>query len=236
MARFYYLMLFFLFITGCSKAKKSYTLKELQSEKWTTLAPGLDYISTSKGDGFRIDTANFAVLGILRHDSLVGKPDIAIIPEVGSILMTAIANGLPYSASGYLRVNWLKLVGISKISAMVYVSDSYSYTSSFAHDSAFLKSIPGIHSIAFATKEDAKKKFLSDGDNSSWDKVLDENPLPSSIEFTLAEKSWTDEEIKQLDRVIRDSIHGVTEVTLPLGFLTNAKDFSFFKYSRIENK
>lgn len=41
---------------------------------------------------------------------------------------------------------------------------------------------PYIRSIEYVTKEEAKRRYLGDG-NESWDKILSENPLPNSINF-----------------------------------------------------
>lgn len=41
---------------------------------------------------------------------------------------------------------------------------------------------PYIRSIQYITKEEAKRRYLGDGEE-GWDKVLSENPLPNSINF-----------------------------------------------------
>ncbi|MCR6722328.1 MAG: permease-like cell division protein FtsX [Chitinophagaceae bacterium] len=41
---------------------------------------------------------------------------------------------------------------------------------------------PYIRDIQFITKDEAKRRYLGDG-NESWDKILEENPLPNSINF-----------------------------------------------------
>ncbi len=46
----------------------------------------------------------------------------------------------------------------------------------------YISTKPYIREIEFVTKETAKKRYLGDG-NEDWDKVLDENPLPNSINF-----------------------------------------------------
>lgn len=48
----------------------------------------------------------------------------------------------------------------------------------------YISSKPYINSYEFVTKESAKQKYLEDG-NEDWDKVLDFNPLPNSINFKL---------------------------------------------------
>lgn len=46
----------------------------------------------------------------------------------------------------------------------------------------YISSKPYVRKIEFVTKEEAKRRFLGDG-NESWDKVLDYNPLDNSINF-----------------------------------------------------
>src|SRR5687768_11124289 len=48
----------------------------------------------------------------------------------------------------------------------------------------YIASKPYVKEYTYVTKEMAKKKYLSDG-NEDWDKVLTENPLPNSIDFGL---------------------------------------------------
>lgn len=46
----------------------------------------------------------------------------------------------------------------------------------------YVSNKPYIRSIQYVTKEEAKRRYLGDG-NESWDKILSENPLPNSINF-----------------------------------------------------
>ena len=46
----------------------------------------------------------------------------------------------------------------------------------------YISAKPYVRSIEFVTKEAAKAKYMGDG-NENWDKVLDANPLPNSINF-----------------------------------------------------
>lgn len=46
----------------------------------------------------------------------------------------------------------------------------------------YVSTKPYVTKIEYVTKEEGKKKYLSDG-NEDWDKVLDENPLPNAIYF-----------------------------------------------------
>src|SRR6185436_4827898 len=48
----------------------------------------------------------------------------------------------------------------------------------------YIASKPYVREYIYTTKEMAKKKFMGDG-GEDWDKVLQENPLPNSIDFKL---------------------------------------------------
>ncbi|MBK9569604.1 MAG: hypothetical protein IPO53_06540 [Chitinophagaceae bacterium] len=48
----------------------------------------------------------------------------------------------------------------------------------------YIASRPYVKSYTYTTKEMAKKKYISDG-NESWDKILAENPLDNSVDFKI---------------------------------------------------
>ncbi len=48
----------------------------------------------------------------------------------------------------------------------------------------YIASRPYVRSYVYTTKEMAKKKYISDG-NESWDKILTENPLDNSVDFKI---------------------------------------------------
>jgi cell division transport system permease protein len=84
---------------------------------------------------------------------------------------------------GWLVINANKLGNYFKESVEVIVSlrgdlnpkDSVALLS-------YVSAKPYVKSIEFVNKAEAKKRFIGDG-NGSWDKVLDYNPLPNSINF-----------------------------------------------------
>lgn len=63
---------------------------------------------------------------------------------------------------------------------------------------SYIKSKPYASTVEHITKEMAKDKFLKDG-NEDWNKVLDYNPLPASIDFKL-----------KSDFVNKDTLHAIT--------------------------
>src|SRR5260221_12210225 len=69
------------------------------------------------------------------------------------------------------------------IEVQVYVRENVS-----AKDSAslvqYIAGQPYTKSYSYLTKELAKKRFISDGNN-DWGTVLDKNPLPASVDFKI---------------------------------------------------
>ncbi len=51
----------------------------------------------------------------------------------------------------------------------------------------YVSAKPYVKSIEFVTKEEAKRRYMSDG-NESWDKILDYNPLPNSVNFKIKQE------------------------------------------------
>jgi cell division protein FtsX len=69
-----------------------------------------------------------------------------------------------------------------------------------------LKNIPGIKEVSFISKEAAKQKYMDE----DWDKVLDSNPLPNSIEVKLDAREWTGESLNKLKKIdIRPGIQSL---------------------------
>lgn len=71
----------------------------------------------------------------------------------------------------------------------VYLRDPLSKADSVALVQ-YIASRPYVKEYVFTTKEMAKKKYMSDG-NEDWSDVLTENPLPNSIDFKL-KKQYVD--------------------------------------------
>lgn len=77
----------------------------------------------------------------------------------------------------------------------------------------YIAAMPYIKSYIFTTKELAKKKYLSDG-NESWDSILTENPLPQSIDFKLKSEYLNVDTLKNIKKDLEEQTY-VTEVDYP---------------------
>ena len=83
----------------------------------------------------------------------------------------------------------------------------------------YISTKPYVSSIEFVTKEAAKKKYLGDG-NEDWDKVLDENPLPSSINFKVKREYMNSDSLHAIQTDLQQQTY-VSEVRYPKALVDN---------------
>lgn len=83
----------------------------------------------------------------------------------------------------------------------------------------YVSTKPYVRNIQFVTKEEAKKRYLSDG-NESWDKVLDYNPLPNSINFKVR-KEYMNKDSLQAIRADLEQQTYVSDVKYPEALVDN---------------
>lgn len=77
----------------------------------------------------------------------------------------------------------------------------------------YIAAKPYIKKYVFTTKQMAKAKYLSDG-NESWDGILTENPLPQSIDFKLKSEYLNVDTLKNIKADLEKQTY-VTEVKYP---------------------
>lgn len=77
----------------------------------------------------------------------------------------------------------------------------------------YIASRPYMKEYVFTTKEMAKAKYLSDG-NESWDGILTENPLPQSIDFKLKSEYLDTDTLAHIKADLEKQTY-VTEVKYP---------------------
>lgn len=76
-----------------------------------------------------------------------------------------------------------------------------------------------VRSIEFVTKDAAKEKYMSDG-NEDWDKVLDENPLPNSINFKLKKEYMNSDSLAAIQADLQQQTY-ISEVRYPRALVDN---------------
>jgi len=82
-----------------------------------------------------------------------------------------------------------------------------------------IKSKPYAKNVEFITKEKARQTFIGDG-NQDWNKVLDYNPLPASIDFYLEPSYVNKDSLKVISSEIMKNFI-VSEVKYPDAVVTN---------------
>lgn len=82
-----------------------------------------------------------------------------------------------------------------------------------------IESRPYARNVEFITKEMARTKFIGDG-NQDWDKVLDYNPLPASIDFFLEPDYVNKDSLKTITAEITKNFI-ISEVKYPDAVVSN---------------
>lgn len=115
---------------------------------------------------------------------------------------------------GWIVINANKLGETfqENVEVQVYVRENVS-----AKDSAilvqYIASQPYTKSYTYLTKELAKQRFMSDG-NSDWGTVLDKNPLPASVNFTVRSEYANTDSLSKIKATLTQNI-AVGEVQYP---------------------
>ena len=115
---------------------------------------------------------------------------------------------------GWIVINANKLGETfqENVEVQVYVRENVS-----AKDSAilvqYIASQPYTKTYTYLTKELAKQRFMSDG-NSDWGTVLDKNPLPASVNFTVRSEYANTDSLSKIKAILIQNI-AVGEVQYP---------------------
>ena len=83
----------------------------------------------------------------------------------------------------------------------------------------YISAKPYVMSIEFVTKEAAKKKYLGDG-NENWDKVLEANPLPNSINFKVKQQYMNSDSLAAIQADLRQQTY-ISDVEYPKALVDN---------------
>lgn len=87
----------------------------------------------------------------------------------------------------------------------------------------YIASRPYVKSYEYVTKEGAKAKFMSDG-NDDWKNVLSENPLPASIDFKLKSEYVNSDTLTAIKEDLEKNI-GVNDVQYPNQLVSSISGF-----------
>lgn len=78
---------------------------------------------------------------------------------------------------------------------------------------------PYVRSFEFVTKEQAKQKYIDDG-NQDWGTVLDQNPLPASINFRIKSEYAQADSLQKIQAALQQNL-AVSDVQYPQSLVAN---------------
>lgn len=217
------------------KSQPAMTLEELMKADWKSFGKGVSYIKISKADSISASSDSFQIT-LKGISGKKGEPiEIAMIdigPYISTMLQSTIRTIPEKVNSGYIRLDFKEMLKPEQFTGTVYITGDYSKSMPYTEDSLILSRIPGIISVRFVSKEEARKKYLADG-NADWAKVLTENPLPNSFDFTLQSVEPTEDEINKLRSEIKSKLSRVSDISLPDIFINRPSYIYFFKFTSI---
>ena len=83
----------------------------------------------------------------------------------------------------------------------------------------YVSSKPYVKSIEFVTKEEAKRRYISDG-NESWDRILNYNPLQNSINFKVKKEFMNGDSLSVIQADLQKQTY-VSDVQYPKALVDN---------------
>jgi len=107
------------------------------------------------------------------------------------------------------------------VEVQVYVRENVSEKDSAALVQ-YIAGQPYTKSYTYLTKELAKQRFMSDG-NSDWGTVLDKNPLPASVNFTIRSEYANPDSLNKIKADLSQNI-AVSEVQYNQKLVSNLND------------
>jgi hypothetical protein len=211
-----------------------FSLQELIKSNWNRLSRGVEYISIKKSNDTlkQKDSIEISIKGF--SDDELSSLELyfsKLSPEIINWLTPLLHQHIPDSKEGFLKVNFHELLRPTVLMGKVYLKDDYKNRSILLKDSVLLLTIPGIKTVNFVSKEDAKKEYLAAG-NDDWSKVLEENPLPDSFAIELTDSAWTEKSLDELNKTISDKLAIVSGVNLPALFFEKSNRYYYFGYKR----
>jgi hypothetical protein len=203
------------------------TFEELKKAEWTKLGSGIEYISIDEGkttDSVRFEIMPVASLG----NMITGEPGYnGIVYE--EKLLSLLNKQIPTSQNGYLRIEPFIFLFPDTTMVSVYLDDMIMPDQLNLYMDTIRK-LPGVRSAYFLSKNEAREKYLGDG-NQDWKNVLTDNPLPASIEVAFNTADVTGESMKGFKKKILSEMIYVKEVSHPSPDMLNLSTL-YMRYKR----
>lgn len=124
---------------------------------------------------------------------------------------------------GWIVINANKLGQYFKenVEVRMYLKENLSEKDSVGI-AQYIADKPYVKEYTYVTKEDAKKKFIADG-NDDWKNILEANPLPASIDFTLRNEYVHSDSLAAIQVDLEQNI-AVNDVQYPRALVDNLNE------------
>lgn len=124
---------------------------------------------------------------------------------------------------GWIVINANKLGEYFKenVEVRVYLKENISPKDS-VELAQYIADKPYVRQYTYVTKEEAKKKFMADG-NDDWKNILEANPLPASIDFTLRNEYVHSDSLAAIQVDLEQNI-AVNDVQYPRSLVDNLNE------------
>jgi hypothetical protein len=209
--------------------KKEITIESLGRQKWDTLGKGLSYVSTEESETSN-DSLVYNLVATMTTDGTI-EPVTNPSGWNHYELATPIEKHPQNSSAGYVRFNINEWFLPDTTRMNIYLSEPLNENYHVEKDSAILASIPGISSVRYISKSDARKKWLDEG-NSDWEKVLENNPLPAMIEVDLDNRKWNARAMDSMKTIISVNIKTATDIQYPALLSQTGIIYHYFEYKK----
>ena len=125
---------------------------------------------------------------------------------------------------GWIFLNFQKVGNTLRENIQFYAWLSTTNKKSIDSLTAYVAAQPYVKSSAYVNKEMAKEIYNKDG-NESWDKILDENPLPESIDFFAKADYVQKDSLDKITADLNSKFPGViSEIQYPKDLVTSLND------------
>ena len=221
MPRFYPFIFLLLFLASCHVRTN---VRDLPRMFWQAVDTVFAYHLVHGGSPLyhRGDLLRLQLIGGIDKKSNVFIPlDSAdtvyaeMATKIASKLLAESLNGkIGKNAEGYIKDDLSRMFPMHPVVLSVYLSagaDSVGLDSLTRH----LDHMPEVSHYYYISKDEAKKRFLADG-NPDFTKVLDTNPLPASLELTIRDNYVSKDTLLSLKQKLEsENPVLISEVTLP---------------------
>lgn len=241
MKLFSFLLLFIFSAAPC--LSQTMTMEEIKKAEWRTLDKGIDYINVSNTMTTSDDSIKFSIIGVINkgdtllfsnyieHNEMKANLESIFVSTFNSNLISVLNKKLTTSKHGYLKLDMSQIFTDSVKAIIIFLQDAYDSNRS-KRDIASIRKITGVVNVQYTSKEMAKQMFLSDGNN-DWDKVLSENPLPSSFEVNL--DTFITEELyekfrNEIFKIIPEK--NISDISYSKGLFSKGEFFCIVEYDR----